>query len=453
VLALAAAVLLPAAPARADEIRDRQRPMMKTLDVRAAWETTRGKGVTVAVVDTGTDPKQADLAGSVTTGPNMLAAVDGDTRPIRLHGTGMASLIAGHGHGPGRQNGVMGVAPEARILAIRVIGEKGDPSFPLTRSSDEAEDSVARGIRHAADQKVDVINLSLGKYDENPTDREAIAYAIGKGVVVVSAAGNDGDKKGRLDSDGFAPYSYPASYPGVIAVAATDADHRRAKFSNTNYSVLVSAPGDGIASAGPGGDYYLSSGTSDATALVSGIAALIRSRHPRLPPTLVAQALVQSTRYAPGKTYDAEIGFGEVNAARALAAADALTKPRAGASGKPAGQRFGAGDTGPVKVIERPAWVSPLIGIVTAVGVAGGAAALVIAIMLARRNPRRERPAFAGLPFGTGPPPPRPAPGSWAPPGAGPGPPPPRTAQDLRVQPPPEPQGGWGPPRDPRAPY
>ncbi|MFI0353581.1 S8 family serine peptidase [Actinomadura sp. 9N407] len=461
-LALAAAVLVPAAPVQADEIRDRQRPMMRTLDLETAWKTTRGKGVTVAVVDSGTDPKQADLAGSVTTGPNMLADIDGDSRPARLHGTSMASLIAGHGHGPGRRNGIMGVAPQARILAIRGIGEPEDASYARFRSSERAEDAVARGIKYAADKNADVINLSLGHYSESPTEREAIAYAIGKGVVVVAAAGNDGDKKSRLDEDGFADYTYPASYPGVIAVAATDDDHRRAKFSNANYSVLVSAPGDGIPSAGPGSDYYMSSGTSDSTALVSGIAALIRSRHPKLPPTLVAQALVQSTRYAPGKTYDEQVGFGEVNAARALTAADALTKPRAGAAGKSAGQRFGTGDTGPVDVIEHPAWMSAVAAVVTTAGIAGTVTALLIWITLARRNPRRARPAFAGIPAGAGPPPPRSAPDSWTPPraapdhwtppGSGAGPPP-RTSRDLRVQPPAEPPQGWGPPPDPREPY
>ncbi|MEW2357238.1 S8 family serine peptidase [Spirillospora sp. NPDC029432] len=409
-----AAVLVPAAPAGADEVRDRQRPMIRTLDLENAWKTTRGRGVTVAVVDSGVDADQADLKGSVTTGPNMLAAVDGRTRPTRLHGTGMASLIAGHGHGPGGRDGVIGVAPEARILAIRSLAEPEDPSFPLFRSSERAEGAVARGIRYAADRGADVINLSLGKYQDNPEEREAIGYAIGKGTVVVAAAGNDGDKRSRLDDDGFAPYSYPASYPGVIAVAATDDEHRRAAFSNTNYSVLVSAPGAGVPVAAPGGDYVLTNGTSDSTALVSGIAALIRSRHPKMPPTLVAQALIQGTRHNPGSTYDAEVGYGEVNAARSLAAADGLTKPRAGASGKPARQRFGAGDPGPVSVIPRPAWVNGIIIVVTTAGVAGAVIALIITITLHRRNPkRRAGPAPAGPapPAAAGP-----APDPWRPP-------------------------------------
>jgi type VII secretion-associated serine protease mycosin len=401
VLAVAAGcapVLVPglALPAAADEIRDRQGAMLTTLDVRTAWRTTRGAGVTVAVVDSGVDARQADLAGSVTTGPNMLADIDRGTRPTRMHGTGMASLIAGHGHGRGGRDGIIGVAPQAKILAVRAIAEREDPSFGLFRSSERADNAVARGIRYAADRGVDVINLSLGKSEENPDEREAIAYAISKGVVIVSAAGNDGDKRGRLDDDGFAPYSYPASYPGVIAVAATNGRHARASFSNRNYSVLVSAPGSGLPVAGSGDDYFLTDGTSDSSALVSGIAALIRSKYPKLPPTLVAQAIIAGTRYGPSGTYNPEVGFGEVNAARALTAAATLTRPqRPGAAGKPGGQRFGTTEQGPVEVIPRPAWINIVITVVATVGIAGTVAAVIIAITLARRHPRKDR---QGLP-------------------------------------------------------
>jgi len=377
--------------AHADEIRDRQRPVIETLGLEEAWKVTRGRGVTVAVVDSGVDPNQQDLAGAVVTGPNMLAEVDRGARPARLHGTGMASLIAGRGHGPGRRHGVIGVAPEARILAIRAIGEREDPSYARYRASEEAEDAVARAVRYAADHGADVINLSLGKRDENPAEREAIGYAIAKGVVVVSAVGNDGDKKRLLDRDGFAPYSYPAAYPGVIAVAATKPGHRRAAFSNRNYSVLLSAPGTGVPVAAPGGDYYVTDGTSDSSALVAGVAALVRSRHPRLPPALVTQALLNSTRYGPPATYDPEVGFGEVHAARAVRAADALVAPRR-TVGQPPWQRFGGDEPGPVAVIDRPAWVRPLILVIAVLGVAGAVVAVGIAVALARRHPRQQRP-------------------------------------------------------------
>ncbi|WP_433477456.1 S8 family serine peptidase [Spirillospora sp. CA-142024] len=385
--ALAGTWLMPV-QAHADEVRDRQQPILNLLGMDAAWKITKGAGVTVAVVDSGVDPQQPDLRGKVTTGPNMLAEIDAGTQPKRLHGTGMASLIAGRGHGTGGGSGVIGMAPEAGILAIRSIGEKEDASFVRYRTSEKADTAVARGIRYAADHGADVINLSLGKNEEVPEEREAIGYAIGKGVVVVSAVGNDGEDPGALDGDGFAPYSYPASYPGVIAVAATEPGHARAPFSNRNYSVLLSAPGAGLPVAGPGGQYFVSDGTSDSSAVVSGIAALVRAKHPKMAPALVAQALIQSTRHGPSGGYDPEVGFGEVHAARALSAADSLASAQPGpAKAKPAGQRFGEEDPGPVEVIEHPAWVRPLIIVVLLLGLGGTAGAVAIAVAFRRRHP------------------------------------------------------------------
>ncbi|MEU8341272.1 S8 family serine peptidase [Spirillospora sp. NPDC048832] len=427
---------LPPAPAHADEVRDRQRPILNILGMDAAWEVTKGAGVTVAVVDSGVDPNQADLRGKVTTGPNMLAKVDGGSTPARLHGTGMASLIAGQGHGPGGGSGIIGIAPQARILAIRAIGEPEDASYARYRTSEQAETSVARGIRYAADHGADVINLSLGREDETPEEREAVGYAIGKGVVVVSAVGNDGDEQRLLDDDGFAPYSYPASYPGVIAVAATTAGHARAPFSNRNYSVVLSAPGAGLPVAGPGGRYFVSSGTSDASAVVSGVAALIRAKHPDMAPALVSQALVQSARGASKDGYDPEIGFGEVHAARALSAADSLAAtPQGSAKGKPTGQRFGAEDPGPVPIIDHPAWVRWVIGVILVLGIGGAAGGGGIALAFRRRHPK---PAGGAPPGPAGPPgqpaarppgqPPLRPQGPQRPPYEPPGPPPPRGA-------------------------
>ncbi|WP_131742641.1 S8 family serine peptidase [Actinomadura roseirufa] len=410
-----AAVWAPPVPARADLVRDRQKPILDVLDMDAAWKVSRGRGVTVAVVDTGVDAGQPDLAGSVTTGPNMLAPIDAGTTPARRHGTGMASLIAGHGHGAGGREGIIGLAPEARVLSIRVIGEKEDASFRRFRTDERARGALSRGIRYATDHGADVINLSLGENRESAAEREAIGYAIGKGVVVVAAVGNDGDKKRLLDGDGFAPYFYPASFPGVIAVAGTDATHGRVAFSNRNYSVLVSAPGIGLPVAGPGGAYFISGGTSDACALVSGVAALIRAAHPRMPPALVSQALVAGTRYGPGGKYDPEVGFGEVNAKRALTAAANLTSGRPAPAGKPAGRRFGADDPGPVDVIDRPGWVRPLIIALLLVGVGGTIGAAAISAAFARRHPRPGALVPPGGPLPAGPP------GSFgAPPPAGP---------------------------------
>ncbi|WP_312032895.1 S8 family peptidase, partial [Actinomadura latina] len=387
--------------AHADVVRDLQRPMLKLLGMEAAWKISKGQGVTVAVVDSGVDPNQADLRGKVTTGPNMIAFVDRG-RPARLHGTGMASLIAGHGHGAGGRSGIIGMAPRARVLAIRAISEPEDAGYARYKRSEPARKAVGRAIRYAADQGADVINLSIGSAEEIADEREAVGYAIGKGVVVVSAAGNDGDKDRLLDEDGFAPYSYPASYPGVIAVAAAQPGHARAPFSNRNYSVVLSAPGVGVTSAAPGADrYFVGAGTSQASAIVSGIAALIRAKYPEMAPALVSQALVQSTRYGPKDGYDPEVGFGEVHAARALSAAASIASAPAGAGkGKPARERFGAADPEPVRVIDRPVWVGWVIVVILVLGIGGAAGAGALSLAFRRRH---ARPADG--------PPPGPSPG------------------------------------------
>ncbi|RFU40542.1 hypothetical protein DZF91_16570, partial [Actinomadura logoneensis] len=364
------------------------------MAVPAAWKVTRGAGVTVGVVDSGVRTDQPELAGQVTTGPDMIANIDGGSTPARLHGTSMAMLIAGKGRGRGGRGGVMGVAPESKIIAVRAIAEPEDPSYRRYKTTPKGQGATAKGIRYVVDHGADVVNLSLGRYDEQPDERAAIGYAVSKGVVVVAAVGNDGDKRDGFDAKGYAPYSYPASYPGVIAVAATNQRHVRAGFSNRNFSVLVAAPGVSLPGIGPErGAYYVTDGTSDSSALVSGIAALVRAKHPKLAPALVAQAIVASTPSG-GASYDASLGHGEVNAAKALSAADRLAAIPKGVQSKPGGARFGAGgDPGPVTVVPRPAWAKAVMAVVVLGGLGGAVAAVVIAVTLARRHPSPAAPA------------------------------------------------------------
>jgi type VII secretion-associated serine protease mycosin len=405
--ALVAAVLVVApavtsGPAYADLVRDKQQPMIKTLDLVTAWRTTRGEGVTVGVVDTGVDAGNLDVKGAVATGPNFLRSIDGTTSPKRLHGTAMASLIAGRGHGAGNGDGVIGVAPEARIIAVRAISEKEDESFTSYQADLETEsNALAGGIKYVVDHGADVINLSLGSSGQGTDIRRAVAYAIEHNVVVVAAVGNDGDSRRKVDENGFAPYTYPAAYPGVIGVAATDPSHERASFSNRNYSALVAAPGAELAAALPGNAYELVSGTSPATALVSGTAALIRARYRKLAPALVAQALLTGTTHRPGSGYDADVGYGEINAARALQAAGRLAgyTPTA-ATGVTPGGRFVPGKPSPVQVIPRPAWFTGGVLAVGLVSLAGLFGALLAGWLVFRRtfdphDPRRSPPPGA----------------------------------------------------------
>ncbi|SCD35244.1 Subtilase family protein, partial [Streptomyces sp. Termitarium-T10T-6] len=234
VCAAAVLALTPAAPAHADAIRDQQWAL-DALHTDRAWQTTRGDGITVAVLDTGVDFAHPDLTGQVLPGKDLVGfgAARGDSS-WALHGTAMAGIIAGHGNGPGRTDGILGIAPEARILPVRVILESKDPARAKARKTRGA--ALADGIRWAADNGADVINLSLGDDSESahpdPGEDAAIQYALSKGIPVVASAGNGGEKGDRI--------SYPAAYPGVIAVAAVDEYGTHASFSTRRWYATVS---------------------------------------------------------------------------------------------------------------------------------------------------------------------------------------------------------------------
>ncbi|MCW2876219.1 MAG: Subtilisin-like protein serine protease-like protein [Sphaerisporangium sp.] len=386
--------VLTAGPALADQVRGSQRQVLRTLALDAAWRITRGAGAKVAVLDSGVDPRHHDLAGSVVTGPDLTTGANPrGVAPHRLHGTYMASLIAGHGHGPGHSDGVIGVAPAAKVLSVRVILEDDEPGFHQFNSEARFENVVARGIRYAVDQGADVINMSISKDQPTQQERAAIRYAISKGVVLVAAAGNDG--AGRRNG----PYSYPASLPGVISVAAADRGVHKASFSNSNSLVLLAAPGVDIFGAGPGDQYWVGRGTSQATALVSGVAALIKAKYPRMSPVLVAQALTTSATRRPSRGYDPGTGFGVVNAARALAEAARLSRHRHTASGpgvQDADLPVAADGTAPsnlppVRVVRRDTGMITVYGGVALAATVCAAASLSAMVVLVRRARRRRQ--------------------------------------------------------------
>jgi type VII secretion-associated serine protease mycosin len=325
-LVLTGAVLAVAAPpVQADSIRDGQQWVLTMLNVAPAWQVTRGGGVTVAVVDSGVDGHVSDLTGQVTQGPDFTGV---PTRPSSrdwgVHGTWMASLIAGHGH-DGGSSGVTGIAPDARILSVRVIPDHGDPAYSMYEheQEDRIQGSLADGIRYAVTSGAQVISMSIGYSTASTLVRSALLYAYSRGVVVVASAGNSGSPVGTYH-DGQAPESFPADYPGVISVGAVNSSGGVAGFSSDNLSVQVAAPGVSVPAQGRDGQYWYVSGTSPACALVAGVAALIKSRYPRLSPHLVAQALTSTTTGRPAGGYDSQVGFGIVDAAAALAKAGQL---------------------------------------------------------------------------------------------------------------------------------
>ncbi|MER7045844.1 type VII secretion-associated serine protease mycosin [Streptomyces jumonjinensis] len=364
-LAATALALLPATPARADGIRPQQWGL-DALNTDEAWRTTKGAGITVAVLDTGVDDQHPDLLGNVLPGKDFIGfgATRGD-RSWARHGTAMAGIIAAHGHGPGGAEGVMGIAPEAKILPIRVILESGDQARDKARNSRGT--ALAQGIRWAADQGADVINLSLGDDSESAHaeagEDAAVQYALSKGAVVVASAGNGGEKGDRV--------SYPAAYPGVIAVTAVDRFGTHASFSTRRWYATVNAPGVDVVIPDPDQKYYQGWGTSAAAAFVSGAAALVRSAYPALTPAQIKRLLADTARDGPEGGRDDAKGHGMADPAAALRAAAKLRPedPRTATAGYDE-KYFGPGPQ-PMEADAEPAdWLAPA---------AGGLGALVLA--------------------------------------------------------------------------
>ncbi|OEU89511.1 serine protease [Streptomyces abyssalis] len=314
-LAASVAVLPAAGSAQAAEGEGIQRQQwgLKAINVSDAWKTTKGRGITVAVLDTGVDPGHPDLEGNVRRGHDFitLGAKKGD-RAWARHGTAMAGIIAGHGHGKGGKLGVMGVAPEAKILPVRVLLEDSDPKRKEAR--DARASALADGIRWAADKGADVINLSLGD-DSSSAHPEAgedaaVRYAQRKGSVVVASAGNGGE-----DGDHV---SFPAAYPGVIAVTAVDRRGARASFSTRRWYATVAAPGKEVLIADPDRKYYEGWGTSAASAFASGAVALVRAAHPELSPAQIKELLSDTARRTPEGGRSDALGTGVVDPAAAI---------------------------------------------------------------------------------------------------------------------------------------
>jgi type VII secretion-associated serine protease mycosin len=330
-----------AGSAAADGIRDNQQWVLNMLRVEAAWSVTEGSGVTVAVIDSGVNPDVSDLAGSVITGPDYTGVTTSPaSRDWGVHGTWMASLIAGHGH-DGGFSGVVGVAPEARILSIRVIPDRQDPDYGKYEREPETviQQSLANGIAYAVAHGARVISMSIGYSAPSGAVRQELQNAYDRGVVVIASAGNSG---GPADSSrgGEAPESFPANYPGVISVGAVGSTGAVAGFSSDNLSVQVAAPGVSVPAQGRDGQYWWVSGTSPACALVAGVAALIKSRYPGLAPDLVASALTSTTTDRPPGGYDSQVGFGIVDAAAALTRAGELAGARTTEAGLKATVRY-----------------------------------------------------------------------------------------------------------------
>jgi hypothetical protein len=332
--------------ASADQVRQGEW-WLGALHVTQAQQTTQGAGVTIALLDTGVDQAQADLAGSVITGPDFTNSGEKPGSEFYgIHGTAMASLIVGHGHGQGGADGVLGVAPAAKLLSVRVALDAGDPLLDESGVVSALPGAIAEGIRYAVSNGAQVIDLpldpgqSVNSLVATPTpapapntpltpleaaqqtaaggsaaEQAAVTYALSKGVVLVAPGGDNG--AGTDDPN------FPAGYHGVISVGAFNSGFIKAAFSSHQSYVALTAAGSGMTAATPTG-YTTVSSTSAASAIVTGMAALIKSEYPELTPAQVTQALTTSTVFRPANGMSDGSGHGTADAARALAAAKVI---------------------------------------------------------------------------------------------------------------------------------
>jgi subtilisin family serine protease len=345
-LAAVATAFLGVGSARADVVRNTENWVLSELNLPVAWSVSQGKGVVVAVIDSGVNPAVPDLAGSVRTGPDFTGVETSPSNPNwGVHGTWMASLIAGHGHNGGA-SGIVGSAPGATVLSLRVITDASDPNNrkytkeSASRGQHELADAITYAVRHGAQ----VISMSLGYSLQSRPVRAALQDAYDHNVVVVASAGNSGNAAGAAGT-GQAPYSFPADYPGVLAVGAVNGSYQVSSFSSENLSVEVAAPGVRVPAQGRDGQYWYVSGTSPACALTAGVVALIKAKYPGLTDTQVISAVTSSTTRStrPRGGWDEQIGFGVVNAAAAVTAAKHLAAEPAPRAGVPSAAHFGGG--------------------------------------------------------------------------------------------------------------
>src|SRR5215813_3883798 len=237
------------------------------LSLPEAHRLATGNRILVAVIDSGVDASHPDLAGAVV--DNLEAANDNAPHP---HGTGMAGAIAAH-------RSMLGTAPRVGLLTVRAFSSRAN-------SADGTTFNIIKGLDWAVERGARVINMSFAGPND-PRLRDALARVARKGVVLVAAAGNAGPQS---------PPLYPAADPNVIAVTATDMDDKLFSGANRGNHIAVAAPGVDILAPSVNGTYQFTTGTSVASAQVSGIAALLIERNPSLTPGDVRRILTRTAK-------------------------------------------------------------------------------------------------------------------------------------------------------------
>ena len=345
-LAGIALTIILATPAAADTWRDEQY-WLDDYGFTTAWETSMGEGVTVGIIDTGIDASHQDLSGQVVGGYDAsgTSGTNGTTPmgPDPNHGTMVASLLAGHGHGDPPEDdeddenteddedkdkdededtaeeeelapidefgtdGILGTAPKAELLSVSVLLDDSAPNVP------SVDQQIANGMTWLVDQGADVINISLASSAQDWPESwdDAFLYAEEQDVVVVVAAGNR--------ASGSNVVGAPATIPGVLTVAGLDKEGNASWDASTEgITIGVAAPADPLIGALPDDEYTTWSGTSGAAPLVSGLAALIRAEHPEMSAHQVIQCILETAQDTGEAGQDNLYGRGIVDAAAAV---------------------------------------------------------------------------------------------------------------------------------------
>ena len=272
------------------------------LHVPEHWKQTQGAGVRVALLDTGLEHTHADLHGAVDALRDFTGSPSGALDRVG-HGTHTAGIVGARRN----DRGVVGVAPECRLLIGKVLGDDGSG----------LDDSVAAGIDWAVQSGADVISLSLGAPTPSPAIAAAVARAVAAGKFLICAAGNDGQSAG---------VNYPARFDDTVAVGAVQRNGRIAEFSSRGPEVDLCAPGEDILSTYLGGGYARLSGTSMAAPFVSGVVALLLAKHkqaggatPVETPSQLIEHLQRTATDAGPTGRDPSYGFGLIDPAKLLA--------------------------------------------------------------------------------------------------------------------------------------
>ncbi|MBA2938123.1 peptidase S8 [Paenibacillus sp. CGMCC 1.16610] len=282
-----------------DNLYSRYQWNLPLIETEQGWQLNRGtKDVVVAVVDTGVDLQHPDLKDKLLPGYNVISGDDQPQDDVG-HGTHVTGVIAALVN---NNLGVAGISWYNKVLPVKVLDQTGAGSTY----------SVAQGIIWAADHGAKVMNLSLGNYADSGFLHDAIKYAYDKDVALIAASGNDNTERP----------GYPAAYPEVFAVAASDSENNKAPFSNYGDYIDVTAPGVSIASTYPNNQYAALSGTSMASPHVTALAALIRSTNPNLKNTEVYQIMRDTAQDIGTPGHDKYFGYGLIDVVKAVQKAE-----------------------------------------------------------------------------------------------------------------------------------